>query len=168
MNIPTTAPAPDLRLKAIFAALLIGLSAAVALTTTTSNADARLSWCFGDPIVEIAGEEVAINVLFPIENLGALENPVDVVVHVPAGVTTGVLEMNTPYFTERVTFIEEPGWAWESGEPVRVEVEVLVRASESFRVKVEVEYDRPNGKEHTIVRMGKSNAWVTTTLRVGK
>jgi len=168
MDMTATAPAPGLRIKAFVAALLIGLAAVAALTTTTSNADARLSWCFGDPVVEIGGEELAINVLFPIENLDALENPVDVVIHVPAGVPASVTEMNTPYFTERVTFIEEPGWEWHAGEPIRVEVEVLVRASESFRVKVEVEYDRPNGKEHTTVRMGKSNAWVSAALWVGK
>lgn len=168
MNTPTTVPAPAPRLKAILAALIIGLASVVALTATTSRADARLSWCFGDPVLEIAGEEVAINVLFPIENLDALENPVDVVVHVPDGVTTNVLEMNTPYFTERVTFVEEHGWEWQPGDPVRVEVEVLVRASESFRVKVEAEYDRPNGREHTTVRMGRSNALVTMALWVGK
>ena len=144
----------------------MAVATAAALTTATSEADARLSWCFGDPIVQIGEEVVAINVYVPEESLDALENPVDVVIHVPAGVPTSIIEMNTPFFEERVRFVEEPTWRWEPGKSMPVSVEVFVRASERFRVKVEVVYDGPHGEERTLRLSGRSNDWITTWLRI--
>ena len=93
----------------------------------------------------------------------------DVVVHVPAGVPTSVIEMNTPFFEERVTFVEESGWRWEPGRGgMPVSVEVFVRASERFRVKVEVLYDGSHGRERTLQRSGWSNDWINAWFRLAR
>jgi hypothetical protein len=97
-------------------------------SAVTRPAHALDFWCWDDPIVEINGQRVAIDIGVRPGHL-PLVTGADVVITVPRGATTRVVYLETTYFTPNVRFVEA---SKAGGRGTPVTVEVTLRSTRTF------------------------------------
>ena len=135
--------------------LVLALIAGLMLTSTAllqpRSAAAGGYWCFDDPVLLINGEQVTIQtgVYGDPAFVAAHVTAANVVVTVPAGVTTQIVSRTNTYFAERVTFVTQG--TWTAGETVKVKVSVTFTASADLPTQVVTSY--PGG---TTTRSGNT------------
>jgi hypothetical protein len=92
----------------ILAALVL---AALLIARTPGHASAFVIWCWDDPVVEINGQQYAIqNGIFADPTAVNREVQVaQVTVYVPTGSAYRTISVSHTYFNETVRFVEDPG-----------------------------------------------------------
>ncbi len=121
--------------------LAIALAAITALATSVTGSSAYESWCFDDPILEIAGSEmrIVVGVMGTPEQVQRMVKSAEVTVIVPAGVTVTVLERTAEYFKEKVKVRRSPE-VWSGGTGVPVLVEVRFHAKQELPARATVTF----------------------------
>jgi len=121
---------------------------------------ASFNWCPDDPVLTITptgGDPITFNVIIEVPDgtQDLVSGPVEVKVHVPENVETGIITLGNGWgYGETVEFIPD-GEPVEPGDAIWVQVEVKVPGTEEFRVRVTVE--APGVSQS---RKGWSNEWV--------
>jgi hypothetical protein len=92
------------------ARLVAGAIGLVALLLSVSPANAGWMWCAKDPVVRLDGTSVQILVAVPQELQTAVTGPIQVVISVPAGVSTELVSTDAGFndFGETVRFVTDP------------------------------------------------------------
>jgi hypothetical protein len=118
-------------------ALLLAVFPAVA-----RHADAFETWCFDDPVVDINGQRVNIDI-------GVQGDPAhvsdsvrraEVVIAVPKEVRTRLVSTTNQYFQEKVRFTTSDA-RWSPGQPVPVTVTVQFEATTTLPTAMVVTMD---------------------------
>lgn len=134
-------------MKRFVVSLLIPIISVLALALP---AQAGLSWCKADPIVELNGTKVQILTAIPEEYLPFVEGPIDVEVKAPSSVKTKLLFTDAGYngHGERVSFSRLNGHRGERDgdeEPFRIRIKVVVPIDAGIQVPVLVTVIPDNG-----------------------
>ena len=131
------------------------LALLLVLILGSTVAYAAFHWCPDDPVLLIDGTTVNVIIEIPEGTQDLVSGPVEVKVHVPENVETGIITLGSGWgYGETVELIWD-GEPVEPGDAIWVLVEVKVPGTEEFRVRVTIE--APGVSQS---RKGWSNEWV--------
>ena len=120
------------RFAILVASLTVALVAA-ALPVRARQAYALDVWCWDDPVFEINGKRVAVNLGLRTADLAHVQH-VEVTLTVPQGTNAKVVYIETTYFTPKVNIVYVPA----SGKNLDVVVGVKVQAAKTFDYQITV------------------------------
>lgn len=142
--------------------VMLTLAAALALTAAPSTAR-TIGWCKTDPIVDIGGKRANIFVYGMYGILDIVTGPTDVVINVPVGTDTKLIDTDNGFgYGYNVKFVELESLE-ETKRGIEIRVDVIVPATETLPIKVEI----TDGAEKLLERsIGETNRVVTAEARL--
>jgi hypothetical protein len=153
--------------RALAAAALLSLAALAALFAFAPGvARAGLSWCAGDPILDIEGNVVSVVVYVPPDELGNIDGDVEVTITVPTDTDVEVLLIDETYFTQDVTIVRRGN---SDDEIVPVQVDARVKSTgAAFEVAMSVAWP---GEDDTMQEQwvfARANSWMKSSFEVDR
>ncbi len=143
-------------MKRLLASILITAIAALAVLTGGRIAQASWDWCFEDPIVDINGSRVTIEIGIPVSNLPDIKGPVTVRIAVPKKVDAIIVFVTNDSFQEDVRIVRTDA-KWEQGEAVPVSVTARADGTTIFPVAMRVSYPDGTGGTSVATITGTAN-----------
>ena len=133
----------------------------LALALTAHGATAGISWCRTDPVVDIGGKRAHVFVASPVDVLPAVTGPTQVVIAVPVGVPTQLIEVDSGFGHGWTVSFAESDQLRVTAQGIEVRVRTYVPAGATLPVLTEV----TNGAGAALGgNMGTTNGWTTTKV----
>ncbi len=132
----------------------------LALALTAHGATAGISWCRTDPVVDIGGKRAHVLVASPVDVVAKATGPTRVVIAVPAGVSTQLIEADNGFGHGWTVSFAHSDQLRVAAQGIEVRVSTYVPASATMPVLTDV----TNGGAVLGSSMGTTNGWTTTKV----
>jgi hypothetical protein len=150
--------------------------ALVAALTVVAPASAGRTWCFRDPVVNLAGHDVQVLVAIPAEYVHLVDGPIDVVFKTPSGMSRSVVFTDDGFngFGETVSFVDAPRRPVNSQSDFTLSVRVTVPIDESLATSTLKTTQIPTwitvteGNTSVVLHGWSSGSWVTARIGNGR